>query len=198
MVKVKLIEKTKNKNGNIKREVKSEKEIKKNKSYKNFMSELSNSFSIPKNKFILFHAAISGMSYSQNILEKYIFYLHHSTLVFFVQVLFLKIGQKLILRRGNICKIYCILIALTEEEDENPINGQDDLDSYIEEAKEFLIIMEEGSIKTKPDKKTKEKKKTRTIVILRMMMTKMIMIVIKMEMIKRKMKREKKEEKRII
>jgi len=142
MVKVKLIEKTKNKNGNIKREVKSEKEIKKNKSYKNFMSELSNSFSIPKNKFIL--------------------------------------------------------IALTEEEDENPINGQDDLDSYIEEAKEFLIIMEEGSIKTKPDKKTKEKKKTRTIVILRMMMTKMIMIVIKMEMIKRKMKREKKEEKRII
>ena len=142
MVKVKLIEKTKNKNGNIKREVKSEKEIKKNKSYKNFMSELSNSFSIPKNKLIV--------------------------------------------------------IALTEEEDENPINGQDDLDSYIEEAKEFLIIMEEGSIKTKPDKKTKEKKKTRTIVILRMMMTKMIMIVIKMEMIKRKMKREKKEEKRII
>ena len=67
------------------------------------MSELSNSFSIPKNKFIL--------------------------------------------------------IALTEEEDENPINDQDDLDSYIEEAKEFLIIMEEGSIKTKPDKKTKENKK---------------------------------------
>ena len=139
---IKLIEKTKNKNGDIKREVKSEKEIKKNKSYKNFMSELSNSFSIPKNKFIL--------------------------------------------------------IALTEEEDENPINDQDDLDSYIDEAKEFLIIMEEGSIKTKPDKKTKEKKKTRTIVILRMMMTKMIMIVIKMEMKKRKMKREKKEEKRII
>ncbi len=100
---IKLIEKTKNKNGDIKREVKSEKEIKKNKSYKNFMSELSNSFSIPKNKFIL--------------------------------------------------------IALTEEEDENPINDQDDLDSYIEEAKEFLIIMEEGSIKTKPDKKTKENKK---------------------------------------
>lgn len=82
MVKVKLIEKTKNKNGNIKREVKSEKEIKKNKSYKNFMSELSNSFSTPKNKFIL--------------------------------------------------------IALTEEEeDENPINGQDDLDSYIEGLKNF-------------------------------------------------------------
>ena len=103
MIKVKLIEKTKNKNGEIKREVKLKKEIKKNKNYKKFISELSNSFSITKNKFIL--------------------------------------------------------IALTEDEDENPINDQNDLDSYIDETKEFMIIMEEGSIKTKPDKKTKEKEK---------------------------------------
>ena len=103
MIKVKLIEKTKNKKGEIKREVKSKKEIKKNKNYKKFISELSNSFSITKNKFIL--------------------------------------------------------IALTEDEDENPINDQDDLNSYIDETKEVMIIMEEGSIKTKPNKKTKEKEK---------------------------------------
>ena len=103
MIKVKLIEKTKNKNGDSKREVKIEKEIKKNKDYKTFISELSKAFSIPKDKVIL--------------------------------------------------------MVLTKDDDEYPINDQEDLNSYLEEAKEFMIIMEEGSIKTKPDKKIKEKEK---------------------------------------
>ena len=38
---------------------------------------------------------------------------------------------------------------MTEDEDECPINDQDDLDSYIDEAKEFLIIYEEDSIQNK-------------------------------------------------
>ena len=37
-------------------------------------------------------------------------------------------------------------MALTEDEDEYPINDQDDLDSYIDEVKEFLIIYEVDSI----------------------------------------------------
>ena len=38
---------------------------------------------------------------------------------------------------------------MTEEEDEYPINDQDDLDSYIDEVREFLIIYEEDSIQNK-------------------------------------------------
>ena len=90
MFKVKLIQKTRNENGDSKREFKSEKQIKKNKNYKNFINELSKAFTIPINKIIL--------------------------------------------------------MALTEDEDEYPINDQDDLDSYIDEAKEFLIIYEIDSI----------------------------------------------------
>ena len=134
MIKVKLIEKKKDKSGDTKREVKMEKEIKKSKDYKTFISELSKVFSIPKNKFIL--------------------------------------------------KVW------TEDEDEYPINNQEDLNSYLEEAKEFLIIMEDGLEKTKSTKKKKKKK--RRIVILIKMMTKMIMIVIKIKMKKRKMKRKEK------
>ena len=100
MVKVKLIEKIKDKNGYLKREVKSEKEIKKNKDYKTFISELSKAFSIPKNKIIL--------------------------------------------------------MVLTEDEDEFPINGQEDLNSYIGETKEFMIIIDD-SMKIKSSKKIKEK-----------------------------------------
>ena len=97
------MEKTKNKIGDSKRVVKSEKEIKKNKDYNAFISELTKAFSVPKNKFML--------------------------------------------------------IGLTEDEDENPINEQDDLDSYLEDLKEFMIIMEEGSAKTNSDKKSEGKKK---------------------------------------
>ena len=52
MVKVKLIEKKKDKNGDTKREVQIEKEIQINKDYKAFISELSKVFSIQKNKFM--------------------------------------------------------------------------------------------------------------------------------------------------
>ena len=100
MIKVKLFEKKKDKNGETKREIKSEKEIKKKKDFKTFTSELSKAFSIPK-KFVL--------------------------------------------------------MVLTEDGDEYPINDQEDLNSYFEEAKEFRIIMEEGSLKNKQTKKTKGK-----------------------------------------
>ena len=40
-----------------------------------------------------------------------------------------------------------ILMVLTEGDDEIPINSQEDLDSYIKEAKEFLIFLEENSDK---------------------------------------------------
>ena len=100
MIKVKLIEKTKDKSGDLKRVPKSEKEIKKNKNYNSFISEISKAFSIPKNKFVL--------------------------------------------------------KVLTEDDDDYAINDQEDLDSYIKEAREFLIIMEEGSEKTKSSKKAKE------------------------------------------
>ena len=103
MIKVKLIEKTKDKSGDLKRVPKSEKEIKKNENYNDFISEISKAFSIPKNKFIL--------------------------------------------------------KVLTEDEDDYAINDQEDLDSYIEEAREFWIIMEEGSEKTKSSKKAKEEEK---------------------------------------
>ena len=103
MVKVKLIEKKKDKNGDTKREVQIEKEIQINKDYKAFISELSKVFSIQKNKFML--------------------------------------------------------IGLTEDEDEYPFNNQEDMNSYLEEVKEFMIIMEEGSAKAKSDKKTIEKEK---------------------------------------
>ena len=53
MVKVKLIVKTKGKNGDPKREVREEKDIKKNKNYESFITELSKAFSLPKNKFVL-------------------------------------------------------------------------------------------------------------------------------------------------
>ena len=91
MVKVKLIQKIKDKNGDLKREVKSEKEIKKNKNFNNFITELSDIFNIPKNKVKL--------------------------------------------------------MSLTEDEDELAINDQDDLDSYLKEIKEFMIIMENEDIK---------------------------------------------------
>ena len=102
MIKVKLIEK-KNKSGEIEREVKSEKEIKKNKNYEKFISELSKAFPISEKKFIL--------------------------------------------------------MVFTEEEDEYPIENQEDLDDYFDNAKEFTIIMEEGSAKSKSSKKSKEKEK---------------------------------------
>ena len=103
MFKVKLIEKKKDKNGDSKREVKSEKEIKINKDYNKFISELTKVFSIPKNKIIL--------------------------------------------------------MALTNDDDEVAINDQDDLVSNMEETKEFIIIMEEGSVKIKSDKKPNKKEK---------------------------------------
>ena len=53
MIKVKLIVKSKDKNGDTKREVLEEKEIRKNKDLKSFLSELSKAFSISKNEFIL-------------------------------------------------------------------------------------------------------------------------------------------------
>ena len=40
-------------------------------------------------------------------------------------------------------------MLLAEDEDEYPICDQDDMDSLLEEAKEFMIIMEEGDIKKK-------------------------------------------------
>ena len=46
MIKVKLIVKSKDKNGDTKREVLEEKEIRKNKDLKSFLSELSKAFSI--------------------------------------------------------------------------------------------------------------------------------------------------------
>ena len=95
MFKVKLIQKTRNKNGDSKREVKSEKQIKKNDNYQSLINELSKIFNIPINKIIL--------------------------------------------------------KVLTEDEDEYPINDQEDLDSYIDEAKEFLIIYEIDSIQNKKD-----------------------------------------------
>ena len=103
MIKVKLIERKKDKNSYTKREVLEEKEIRKNKNYTSFIRELSKAFSIPKNEFIL--------------------------------------------------------MLLTKDEDEYPIINQEDMDDYLEEAKEFMIIMEEGYIKTKPAKIEKEKEK---------------------------------------
>ena len=93
MFKVKLIQKTINKNGDSKREVKSEKQIKKNDNYQSLINELSKTFNIPINKIIL--------------------------------------------------------LVLTEDEDFYPINDQEDLDSYIDEAKEFQIIYEIDSIQNK-------------------------------------------------
>ena len=93
MYKVKLIQKTRNINGDSKREFKSEKQFKKNKNYKAFINELSKAFTIPINKIIL--------------------------------------------------------MVLTEDEDEYPINDQEDLDCYLDEAKEFLIIYEIDSIQNK-------------------------------------------------
>jgi len=93
MFKVKLIQKTRNKNGDSKKEVKSVKQIKKNNNYQSLTNELSKTFNIPINNIIL--------------------------------------------------------MVLTEDEDEYPINDQDDLDSYIEEAREFLIIYEIDSIQNK-------------------------------------------------
>ena len=53
MFRVKLIQKTRNKNGDSKREVKSEKQIKKNDNYQSLINELSKIFAIPINKIIL-------------------------------------------------------------------------------------------------------------------------------------------------
>ena len=104
MIKVKLIVKSKNKCGDIKREVLEEKEIRKNKDYRSFISELSKAFSIPKNIFIL--------------------------------------------------------MLLAEDEEEYPINDQEDMVNYLEEVKEFMVIVEEKSfIKNKLAKIGKKKKK---------------------------------------
>ena len=100
MVKVKLIQKIKDKNGDLKREVKSEKEIKKNKNFNNFITELSDIFNIPKNKVKL--------------------------------------------------------MSLTEDDDEYAINDQDDLDSYLKETKEFMIIMENEDEEIKEDEEGEE------------------------------------------
>ena len=100
MVKVKLIQKFKDKNGDLKREVKSEKEIKKNKNFNNFITELSDIFNIPKNKVKL--------------------------------------------------------MSLTEDDDEYAINDQDDLDSYLKEIKEFMIIMENEDEDIKEDEEEEE------------------------------------------
>lgn len=53
MIKVRLIKRKKDKNGDSKREVLKEKEIRINKDYSSFISELSKAFSIPKNKIML-------------------------------------------------------------------------------------------------------------------------------------------------
>jgi len=99
MIKVKLVQKIIDKNGDSKREVKSKKVIKKNKNYKSFINELSKAFSIPRNKYEI------------------------------------------------------ILKAVTEEDDEYPIKNQEDLNSYIKDAKEFMIILEnsDSDIKTNLD-----------------------------------------------
>ena len=55
-----------------------------------------------------------------------------------------------------------MLKGLTEDEDEFPVNDQDDLDDYLLETKEFMVIMdEEYSIKTKPAEIEKENEKDR-------------------------------------
>ena len=69
MIKVKLIVKSKDKNGDTKREVLEEKEIRKNKDLKSFLSELSKAFSIPKNKFILIYLSSKNLKYINNYLN---------------------------------------------------------------------------------------------------------------------------------
>ena len=103
MIKVILFQKIIDKSGDSKRVFKSEKEIKKNKNYKNFINELSKAFIIPKNKFIL--------------------------------------------------------MALTHDEDEYPINNQEDLDSYLEEAKKFMIILEQNESENKINNKKTDRNK---------------------------------------
>ena len=96
MIKVILFQKNMNSEGDSKRVFKSEKEIKKNKNYSIFINELSKTFHIQKNKFIL--------------------------------------------------------MVLTHDEDEYPINNQEDLDSYLEEAKNFMIILEDNESGNKINK----------------------------------------------
>ena len=51
---------------------------------------------------------------------------------------------------------------MTEDEDEFPVNDQEDLDEYLVETKEFMVIMDEGySKKTKPAEIEKENEKER-------------------------------------
>ena len=45
-----------------------------------------------------------------------------------------------------------ILMALTHDEDEYPINNQEDLDSYLEEAKKLMIILEQNESENKINK----------------------------------------------
>ena len=103
MIKVKLLQKIVDKSGDSKRVFKSEQNIKKNKNYKRFINELSKSFSIQKNKFIL--------------------------------------------------------IVLTHDEDEIPINNQEDLDSYLEDANKFVIILEQNESENKINKKENDNNK---------------------------------------
>ena len=103
MIKVILFQKIVDKSGDSKRVFKSEKEIKKNKNYNNFINELSKAFLIPKNKFIL--------------------------------------------------------MALTHDEDEYPINNQEDLDSYLEEAKKLMIILEQNESENKINKNKTDRNK---------------------------------------
>ena len=52
-----------------------------------------------------------------------------------------------------------ILMALTFDEDEYPINNQEDLDSYLEEAKKLMIILEQNESENKINKKKTDRKK---------------------------------------
>ena len=52
-----------------------------------------------------------------------------------------------------------ILMASTFDEDEYPINNQEDLDSYLEEAKKLMIILEQNESENKINKKKTDRKK---------------------------------------
>ena len=52
-----------------------------------------------------------------------------------------------------------ILMVLTQDEDEIPINNQEDFDSYLEEAKGFMIILEDKESEIKADKRDDEREK---------------------------------------
>ena len=59
----------------------------------------------------------------------------------------------------SIPKNKIMLRALTEDEDEFPVNDQYDLESYLYDTKEFMVIVEESSIKTNSVEIEKENEK---------------------------------------